>query len=88
METAEDSAFYCQLLLHEDRLRILGALAAKFEPGVTYPEPAVNDLLRRHHDDYAALRRYLVDAGLLRREQGMYWRAEEAMPEAGRQGDR
>ena len=176
METRKDSAFYCQLLLHEDRLRVLGALAVqpgtvqqtaerlamemtvaarsvgklveaglvrhdpsglytldvaavqaarrslftqappvvaatseekvlrnfldgdrlstipasaskrlvvlrwlaeKFEPGATYPERTVNDILRQHHDDYAALRRYLVDAGLLQRDQGVYWRPAE-----------
>ena len=38
-------------------------------------------LLRQHHDDYAALRRYLVDAGFLQREQGVYWRIGETGPE-------
>ena len=59
------------------RLVVLRWLAEKFEPGATYPERTVNDILRQHHDDYAALRRYLVDAGLLQRDQGVYWRPAE-----------
>lgn len=56
------------------RLVVLQWLVEKFEPGTTYPERAVNEILRQVHDDYAALRRYLVDAGLLQRAQGVYWR--------------
>ena len=32
-------------------------------------------MLRRYHDDYAALRRYLVDEGFMTREGGVYWRS-------------
>jgi len=46
-----------------------------FEPGVKYPERDVNAILRAWHDDHAALRRYLVDEGLLDREGGQYWRS-------------
>ncbi|WP_223291212.1 DUF2087 domain-containing protein [Streptomyces avicenniae] len=38
-----------------------------FEPGRTYTEREVNDVIRTVHDDTAALRRYLVDDGLLTR---------------------
>ncbi|ATW51688.1 DUF2087 domain-containing protein [Streptomyces xantholiticus] len=38
-----------------------------FEPGRVYTEPEVNDALLGVHDDCAALRRYLVVAGLLTR---------------------
>lgn len=54
---------------------VLERLALEFEPGVYYPEPEVNDLLGAFHDDYASLRRYLVDEGLLTRESGRYWRS-------------
>jgi hypothetical protein len=53
---------------------VLDYLAARFEPGVRYPESEVNAVLRAYHDDVAALRRYLVDEGLLSREAGVYWR--------------
>ena len=54
---------------------ILTRLALEFEPGARYPERQVNEILRRFHDDYAALRRYLVDEDLLAREKGQYWRS-------------
>jgi hypothetical protein len=53
---------------------VLEHLAACFEPGVRYPEAAVNAILRAWYPDYAALRRYLVDEQLLSRDSGEYWR--------------
>jgi len=57
------------------RLVVLNHLVRVFEPGVRYPEREVNALLAVWHADVAALRRYLVDEGLLTREAGMYWRS-------------
>ena len=54
---------------------VLERLALEFEPGVYYPEAEVNDILTAFHDDYATLRRHLVDEGLLSREKGEYWRS-------------
>ncbi len=54
---------------------VLDHIAQEFEPGRTYAEPEVNDVLVGYHDDYAALRRYLVDEGFLTREGGVYWRS-------------
>lgn len=56
------------------RLVVLDHLARAFEPGVRYPERDVNAMLSAFHDDYAALRRYLVDEEFLAREGGTYWR--------------
>ena len=53
---------------------VLERLVQEFEPGVRYPEPEVNFTLQLFHPDYAALRRYLVDEGLLTRADGVYWR--------------
>jgi hypothetical protein len=55
-------------------LLVLDHLAQEFELGTTYPERDVNAVLEGYHDDYAALRRYLVDEGFLTREGGVYWR--------------
>ena len=55
---------------------ILKYLVKNFEPGVKYPEAQVNQILGRYHEDYAALRRYMVDDGLLLREKGIYWKVE------------
>jgi hypothetical protein len=57
------------------RRLVLEHLVRVFEPGVRYPEREVNALLAVWHPDVAALRRYLVDEGLLTREAGVYWRS-------------
>lgn len=56
---------------------ILKYLAQNFEPGIKYPESQVNQILRRYHDDHAALRRYMVDNGYLQRDKGVYWRTDK-----------
>jgi hypothetical protein len=57
------------------RLVVLDHIAKVFEIGVRYPEREVDALLRAFHDDYAALRRYLVDEGFLARDHAEYWRS-------------
>ena len=54
---------------------VLEHLVRVFDVGVRYPEREVNALLAVWHPDTAALRRYLVDEGLLSREAGVYWRS-------------
>ena len=56
------------------RLVLLNHVAQLFEVGVRYEEGEVDLRLRNLHDDYAALRRYLVDEDFLDRDHGMYWR--------------
>lgn len=60
---------------HAKKLVVLDRLAQEFEIGHRYSERQVNAILRRFHDDVAALRRYLVDDGFLDRHAGEYWRA-------------
>lgn len=57
------------------RLVVLERIALEFDLGRRYPESAVNDVLRVFHPDVAALRRHLVDEGLLDRDRGEYWRS-------------
>ncbi|WP_448640830.1 DUF2087 domain-containing protein [Geodermatophilus sp. URMC 63] len=54
---------------------VLEHLVRVFDVGVRYPEREVNALLAVWHPDTAALRRYLVDEGLLSRAAGLYWRS-------------
>jgi hypothetical protein len=54
---------------------VLDRLAQEFDVGARYSERQVNAILRRFHDDVAALRRYLVDEGFLSRAAGEYWRS-------------
>jgi hypothetical protein len=60
-------------------LVILRWLAGRFEPGARYTEKQVNAILTEVHEDYATLRRNLVEYGFMRRERGggQYWLAED-----------
>jgi hypothetical protein len=57
------------------RLVLLNYVAQMFDIGVRYSEGEVNRRLRNLHDDYAALRRYLVDEEFMSRQHGEYWRS-------------
>jgi len=56
------------------RMLLLNEVAQAFEPGVRYPERELNRVLAGFHPDHASLRRYLVDAELMARAGGFYWR--------------
>ena len=58
---------------------VLEWLVDKFEKGVKYTEKEVNEVIERHHPDYATLRREFIMARLMEREGGggAYWRVEE-----------
>jgi hypothetical protein len=56
------------------RAVVLKWLAGRFQPDRRYGEIEVNHILERHHPDPATLRRELVGAALLCREQSVYWR--------------
>lgn len=58
-------------------LAVLRYVRNAFQPGERYPEKQVNEMLSCYHEDTAALRRYLVDEGLVQREHSIYWRSEE-----------
>lgn len=56
---------------------VLERLCEAFEPGHVYTEREVNILLADFHDDFCTLRRDMIGEGLLCRENGSYWLAEE-----------
>ncbi len=56
------------------RQLILEIVVQDFEIGVQYSEKMINLILGLRHSDTAMVRRYLVDAGLMGRENGVYWR--------------
>src|SRR5215469_7068672 len=55
------------------RRLLLDVIAQAFGPGVSYSERRVSLFLAAVHDDYAALRRHLVDEDFLSRADGRYW---------------
>ena len=61
------------------RIVVLQRLALEFDPGRRYTEFEVNELLGAFHPDWSALRRGLIDEGLLDRETSgggnTYWRS-------------
>lgn len=54
------------------RVIVLQYLLEQFDPQRTYVEREVNELLGAFHEDFATLRRELVDYGYLTREKGVY----------------
>jgi hypothetical protein len=59
------------------RSKALDQVAQAFEPGRTYPESTVNEILKQVFDAHGALRRYLVDEEFMSRSPtGLYWRAD------------
>ncbi len=57
-----------------------------FDEPREYPEREVNDRLRAYHEDVASLRRYLVEAGFVTRQRGVYRRAEMAQAAVAPEG--
>lgn len=58
---------------------ILRHIGRSFEPGVTYSEYEVNQIIKNFHEDTASLRRELIGMGVLKRSAGgrEYWLTEE-----------
>jgi hypothetical protein len=84
--TPEQAAVLRNFVYADGRIRELPARAAKRELVLEYvaeridsdreySEREINDVLAAIYDDHVTLRRYLVDAGLLKREAGVYRRA-------------
>ena len=70
------------------RQALLERLAERiFDPGTGYTEPEVNIALRQYWDDFPALRRYLVQSGLLERSaDGRCYRRAERTGRTGQAG--
>ncbi len=65
------------------QLVVLKRLAQEFHYGEFYDELQVNAILKRFHDDCAALRRLLVDYQFMTRKDGQYWRLQLSSEPAG-----
>ena len=58
------------------QMYIIEEVAKAFEANRTYTEREVDDILKVIYEyDHCILRRFLVDAGLMQREAGVYWKA-------------
>ena len=56
----------------KQRVIVLQYLLEQFDPHRSYQEREVNELLGGYHEDFATLRRELVDYGYLVRDKGIY----------------
>ncbi len=55
-------------------------LAGQIDPARRWTEREFSEWLSQFNEDYAVLRRYLVDSGYMARENGIYWRTPENDP--------
>jgi len=65
---------------HKKRAVVLKWLVERFEVDRAYTELEVNAIIKRHHPDTATLRRELVAAKLMRRDNGIYCRVAPPLP--------
>lgn len=64
------------------RVIVLRRLLARFASDTDYPEAEINARLLEAHEDFATLRRELVDYGFMTRDRGIYRVAKE-LPQRG-----
>jgi ArsR family transcriptional regulator len=62
---------------------VLRYLAGKFDADRAYTEQEVSFLLLNYHEDYASLRREMVDTGLMERADGIYQRTQSRTEQIG-----
>lgn len=55
-------------------------LAGQIDPARRWTEREFSEWLAQFNEDYATLRRYLVESGYMARENGIYWRTPEGDP--------
>jgi hypothetical protein len=56
------------------RIAVLHHIARDLCPGAKYPEKDLNLIIAKYHDDTAAIRRYMIEYGILDRDnESVYW---------------
>ncbi|MBN1848703.1 MAG: metalloregulator ArsR/SmtB family transcription factor [Deltaproteobacteria bacterium] len=61
---------------YKKRLIILEEILKRFQPGKRYSEQEVNDIISQIYDDHCLIRREMIDANMMMRENNEYWLAE------------
>lgn len=56
---------------------VLRFLADRFAVDRRYAEAELNEILKRHHEDSATLRREMIGYRMMARDHGVYWRLPE-----------
>jgi hypothetical protein len=56
------------------KLAVLRHIASELSPDTKYPEKKLNQIIAKYHPDTAALRRYMIEYGILERDgESVYW---------------
>ena len=56
------------------KIAVLELIASKLSPDTKYPEKELNAIIANFHEDTAAIRRYMIEYGILERDGGsVYW---------------
>jgi len=56
------------------KLAVLRHIASDLSTDTKYPEKQLNEILAKYHDDTAALRRHMIEYGILKRDgESVYW---------------
>jgi hypothetical protein len=55
-------------------IAVLKVIASKLSPDTKYPEKELNAIIANFHDDTAAIRRHMIEFGILERDmESVYW---------------
>ena len=56
------------------KIAVLYRIAQEFSPTSRYPERELNEIIAKYHDDTAAIRRHMIEYGILERDgNSVYW---------------
>lgn len=56
------------------KIAVLHHIASELSPDTKYPEKQLNEIIAKFHADTAALRRHMIEYGILERDKGsIYW---------------
>lgn len=58
------------------KIEVMKRIAEEFSSGVIYPEKDLNEIIARFHSDTAAIRRHMIEFGIMERNTSSeYWLA-------------
>jgi predicted transcriptional regulator len=57
---------------YKKKLILIEKFTDLFEPGKTYTELEVNEIIKKIYDDYCDIRRYLIEEKIMQRKNGQY----------------
>jgi hypothetical protein len=56
------------------KIAVLQRIAKDLSPAERYPEKVLNQIISKYHDDTAAIRRHMIEYGILDRDsESVYW---------------